>query len=407
VQTQARDVIRRHHKEAVIVYCLSRKDTESMADALRSFGVNARAYHAGLSADERHETQDAFADESLDVVTATVAFGMGIDRSNVRCIIHATIPKSIEHYQQETGRAGRDGLEAECVLFYSAGDVMRWESLFRRSAEDADDPEAVVEAKMQLLNQMRRFSQPGYCRHRALTEHFGQTYDKENCEACDECLGETEGVEDGTDTARKIMSCVARVRESFGVTHVVDVLTGANTERVRERGHDELSTYALLKGTPPKALMNWIHQLVDQGLLERTPGDRPVLCLNESSWEVMRGDRSVKLMQAKTEPVKKTRSEVKSWDGVDHDLFEHLREVRKGIARERSVPAFVIFGDATLRDMARKRPGTTAAFRDLYGVGDAKLKKFGKTFIAEITAYCRDNELSVEGVGGRSAPSET
>ena len=178
------------------------------------------------------------------------------------------------------------------------------------------------------------------------------------------------------------------------MTHVVDVLTGANTERVQERRHDKLSTYALLKGTPRKALTNWIHQLVDQGLLERTAGDRPILCLNEASWDVMRGDRSVKLMQAKTKPVKKTRSEVQSWDGVDHGLFEHLREVRRGVARERGVPAFVIFGDATLREMARKRPGSEPEFRCVYGVGEAKLAQFGAMFIAEIAAYCRDHEPS-------------
>jgi ATP-dependent DNA helicase RecQ len=394
---QARDVIRRHHKEAVIVYCLSRKDSENMADALRAYDINARAYHAGLSSDERRRTQDAFADESLDVVTATVAFGMGIDRSNVRCIIHATMPKSIEHYQQETGRAGRDGLEAECVLFYSGADVMRWESLIHRSAEDASDPEQVIEAKMRLLRKMRGFCGPGHCRHRTLSEYFGQSYPKANCEACDVCLNETEGVEDATDAARKILSCVARVRQNFGVMHVVDVLTGAKNERVQERGHHQLSTYGLLKGTPRKALANWIFQLVDQGLLDRTEGDYPLLQLNDASWEVMRGGRGVKLMRPKTEPVKKTRAQVESWEGVDHGLFEHLREIRREIARQREVPTFVIFSDATLRDMARRRPGSAPAFRCVHGVGDAKLAQFGSRFVAEITAYCRDHKLSVEG----------
>ncbi|UCC32098.1 MAG: RecQ family ATP-dependent DNA helicase, partial [Phycisphaerales bacterium] len=399
VHAQVRKVIRRHHEEAVIVYCLSRKDSENMAEALRACDINAEAYHAGFSAERRRRTQDAFANESLDVVTATVAFGMGIDRSNVRCIIHATMPKSVEHYQQETGRAGRDGLEAECVLLYSFADVMRWESLIRKSAEEASDPAQIIEAKMDLLWQMKRFCSTVHCRHRALSEYFGQTYPEAGCKACDVCLNETEGIEDATVAARKILSCVARVGESFGVMHVADVLAGADTERIQRCGHDQLSTYGLLKGTPRKTLTNWIFQLVDQGLLERTADDRPVLRLNEASWDVMGGGRSVKLMMPRAKPVTKTRSEVESWEGVDRGLFEHLRQVRRGIARQRGVPAFVIFGDATLRDMARRRPGSVPAFRSLYGVGDAKLTQFGSRFIGEITAYCRDHKLPIDSDG--------
>jgi ATP-dependent DNA helicase RecQ len=396
VYRQTQDVIDRHEGEAVIVYCLSRRDSETMAETLRAGGVNASPYHAGLTAEERRRTQDAFAAESLDVVTATVAFGMGIDRSNVRCIIHATMPKSVEHYQQETGRAGRDGLEAECVLFYSAADVMRWESLIRVSAEEAEDPERVIEAGMLLLNQMKRFCGAVHCRHRALSEYFGQTYPKDNCEACDVCLDETEGVEDATETAQKILSCVARVRESFGVMHVVDVLAGAETDQVRRCGHDRLSTYALLENTPRKVVTNWVYQLVDQGLLDRTSGDRPVLRLNDASWEVMRGQRTVKLIRPKSRPLKRTRADVESWDGVDHGLFEHLRAVRREIARERGVPAFVIFGDASLRDMARVRPASSAAFRRVHGVGDTKLAQFGRRFVAEIRAYCSDRGLRLD-----------
>ncbi len=178
---------------------------------------------------------------------------MGIDRSNVRCVIHATMPKSIEHYQQETGRAGRDGLEAECVLLYSPADVMRWKSLIARNADEAEDPEAFVAAQEVLLGHMQRFSGVPQCRHKQLSEYFGQTYSKDNCEGCDVCLGEIEGVEDATDNARKILSCVARVKERFGITHVVDVLVGSNTEMVRSFGHDELSTFGLLKGTPRRS----------------------------------------------------------------------------------------------------------------------------------------------------------
>ena len=360
-----------------------------MADALSATGINAQAYHAGLTPDERRRTQDAFADESLDVVTATVAFGMGIDRSNVRCVIHATMPKSIEHYQQETGRAGRDGLEAECVLFYSAADAIRWEALIRKNAEEASAPEEFLAAQKHLLDQMRLFCTVPQCRHRALSEYFGQTYPKDNCEGCDVCLNETEGIEDATVTAQKILSCVARLQRGFGVGHVVDVLAGAETERMRQWGHDQLSTYGLLEETPRKTLTNWVYQLVDLGLLARTADERPVLQLNEASWEVMRGERSVRLMRTRAETVAKTRAVVESWEGVDRDLFEHLRDVRRELAQQRGVPAYVIFNDAALRDMARKRPTTPDEFLAVHGVGNAKLEQFGARFIAEVRSFSR------------------
>jgi len=396
VHAQVADVIGRYDKQAVIVYCLSRKDTENMAASLRLNGINAQYYHAGLDADQRRRTQDAFADESLDVVTATVAFGMGIDRSNVRCIIHATMPKSVEAYQQETGRAGRDGLEAECVLFYSAADVMRWESLIRMSAEEASNPDQIIAAQTRLLNQMRVYCANVQCRHRALSEYFGQSYEKTNCQACDVCLDEAEGVEDATVTAQKILSCVFRVGQRFGVGYVTDVLNGANTEQIRARGHDRLSTYGLLQGLSKKRLTNYVYQLLDGGLLERTANDYPVLILNDASWEVLRGQRSVKLMRSKSKPVKKTRAVLESWAGVDEGLFERLRGIRRELAEARGVPAFVIFGDASLRDMARKRPTSRPAFLRIHGVGDAKLTQFGPRFIREIGAYCDEHSLPVD-----------
>ena len=266
----------------------------------------AAFYHAGMEAEERRRTQDAFAAEEIDVVAATVAFGMGIDRSDVRCVIHAAMPKSIEHYQQETGRAGRDGLEAECVLLYSAADVLRWESLIEKSAADASAPDEVVAAARELLEHMRRFCTGVHCRHGKLSEYFGQQFAKPNCEACDLCLNEVEGLADATVTAQKILSCVARTGERFGAEHIVDVLLGADTERVRRWQHEQLSTYGLMKGTNRKTLTNMLYQLLDDGLLERTAEERPVLRLNQASRDVLRGKRAVRLLQPKT-AVTKTR----------------------------------------------------------------------------------------------------
>ncbi len=402
VQSQVADVIRRHAGEAVIVYCISRKDTERMAASLQGRGVRACAYHAGMDADKRRRTQDAFAAEQLDVVVATVAFGMGIDRSNVRCVIHAAMPKSVEHYQQETGRAGRDGLEAECVLFYSAADAMKWESLIRRSAEEAHHPADVIEAAQEKLAHMRRFCSAALCRHKSLSDYFEDTYDLDRCDACDVCLGEIDGVADATVTAQKILSCVARVDQRFGVRHVVEVLLGADTDMIRRWRHQELSTHGLMKGTPRNALTNMVYQLVDQGLLARSADEWPTLQLNEASLAVMRGEREVLLVRPKTEPVRKTDVEDASWEGVDRGLFEHLRGVRRELAEERSVPAYVIFGDKSLRDMARLRPGSDEAFCRVRGVGERKLADLGARFTAEITGYCKANALEIEPAEGRA-----
>jgi ATP-dependent DNA helicase RecQ len=400
-QTQVLDVVRRHAGQAVIVYCISRKDTEAMAHALEQHNLRVAFYHAGMEPDARRRTQDAFANEQLDIVVATVAFGMGIDRSDVRSVIHAAMPKSIEHYQQETGRAGRDGLEAECVLFYSAADAIRWESLIEKSAAGASAPADVIAASRALLDHMRRLCTGIHCRHRTLSEYFGQAYPKSNCEACDVCLNEIEGLADATVTAQKILSCVARAGERFGTEHIVDVLLGADTERVRRWRHTELSTYGLLKGTGRKPLTNMLYQLLDDGLLERTAEERPVLRLNDASWAVLRGQRTVRLLQPKAE-VAKTRFDEESWEGVDRGLFDSLRTLRREVADERGVPAYVLFSDATLRDMARVRPGSTTTLLDVRGVGEQKLVDLGRRFLEHIAAYCQTHALPLDAaVGGR------
>ena len=394
-RAQVLEVLRRHPKQAAIVYCISRKDTESMAAFLQANRLRAAYYHAGMEAEERRRTQDEFASEAIDVVAATVAFGMGIDRSDVRCVIHAAMPKSIEHYQQETGRAGRDGLEAECVLLYSAADAMRWESLVERSAAEADAAPEIIAASRELLHHMRRLCAGVHCRHRKLSEYFGQAYMKPNCEACDVCLNEVEGLADATLTAQKILSCVARAGESFGAEHIIDILLGASTERIRRWHHEELSTYGLMKGADRKTLMNLLFQLIDDGLLERTSDERPVLRLNDASREVLRGNRTVQLLQPKVK-VRQTRYDEKSWEAVDTELFEALRNLRRQLAEQRHVPAYVLFNDATLREMARLRPGSPDAMLEIRGVGERKLADLGRQFLKTISDYCREKRLPLD-----------
>jgi len=387
LRAQVLEAVQRHAGEAVIVYCLARKDTEAMAGYLASQQVAAAAYHAGLEADERRRVQDAFAAERLEVVVATVAFGMGIDRSNVRCVVHATVPKSIEHYQQETGRAGRDGLEAECVLFYSAADVIRWRSLIARTAAEGESQDEQIAGQESLLRRMQAFCTAPRCRHAALSEYFGQSYERTDCGACDVCLHEVEGMEDATVIAQKVHSCVARTGERFGIGHIVDVLTGADSERVRELGHGQQSTYGILRTIPKREITAIAYQLVDHGVLERTEGDRPVLRLNERSWQVMRGELEVRLLRVAPKARRAVAAEQDSWDGVDRALFERLRELRRELAAERAVPAYVVLDDRTLRALARHRPTTLAALRTVRGIGEKRAADWGERLIATIAAH--------------------
>lgn len=406
-EEQIAGVVERHAGEAVIVYCISRRDTEEVAGMLRSRGVKAEAYHAGLDAGSRRRVQDRFSRERIDVVVATVAFGMGIDRSNVRCVLHAAMPKSVEGYQQETGRAGRDGLEAECVMLYSGADAARWAKLLEKSAEESGTAVEVTQAQLRLLDEMRRLCAGMKCRHRALSEHFGQAYPFPNCNACDVCLNEVGAVDDATTIAQKIVSCVARIVQrsgyGFGAAHVVDVLRGSRAGRIVQRGHDQLSTFALLRDVPRPTLMSYVNQLADQGLLDRDDSGYGTLTLNEASRALQRGERTVSLLRPQEPAASREMRDQIVLSPEEAALFESLRSLRRTLADDRGVPPYVVFADSTLRELAAVRPGAMGALLGVRGIGERKAEEFGEAFLKHIREWSETHGLPLDASpSGRS-----
>lgn len=409
---QCEEVLRRHPGDAGIIYCMTRSEVEQLTTVLQRRGFKALGYHAGMSPEVRKRVQDDFKADRAQVVVATVAFGMGIDRSNVRFVLHAGLPKSIEHYQQETGRAGRDGLEAECVLFYSGGDAIRQKSLIAKSASEADVAAPILAAALAHVEEMDRYCRSAVCRHRALVEYFGQDYPRESCEACDLCLGDVAPVENAFKVAQMILSAVARTGERFGAGHVAAVLRGERTDAVRRNGHDKLSVFGLLPQAGKGEVRDWIMQLVGQNLLATADFPLPsgataqTLKLNPASWEVMRGQRTqvrlVRLARPEEKKRRRVKEEGQSRAGVDGELLEELRQARRTLAAERGVPAYVICGDVTLLGLAAMRPSSVEKMRHVSGMGEVRLRDLGPLFLQIINDHCerhgasRDAEMPTE-----------
>jgi ATP-dependent DNA helicase RecQ len=378
---QIREVIDRHPNDSGLIYCIRRIDVEEIAAQLTGSGYGALPYHAGMSDDDRRRNQEAFINDRAKIIVATVAFGMGIDKSDVRYVIHAAAPKSLESYQQESGRAGRDGLEAECLLLYSAGDFRTWRKL------QSELPPQALEIAMTLLSGIDNYCSSVRCRHRCIVEYFGQEFSAQNCGACDVCLNELELVDDSLVLSQKILSCVKRVGESFGGEYVALVLTGSQDQRILSHGHERLSTWGIMAEHNKKHIRGWVDQLVNQNFLCKV-GDYNVLQLTEAGWQVLRGERTPRLLKpaARREKERQSRAALESWDGVDRDLFERLRTFRRRKAEERGVPPFIIFSDATLRDLARVRPTTLDQLPAIHGIGAKKLAEYGAELLTEIMA---------------------
>jgi len=366
-----------------IVYCLSRRRTEEVAGRLVDEGIKAAPYHAGLPAPQRTRVQDDFLGDRLQVVVATVAFGMGIDKPDVRFVVHHDMPKNIEGYYQETGRAGRDGMPAEALLLFGMQDVMTARGLI----EGGSDP-AQVRVELHKLNAMIGFAESAGCRRRALLGYFGEELEPD-CGNCDVCLDPPERY-DGTVHAQKVLSCVYRVGQRFGAGHVVEVLRGADTARIRDLGHDRLSTWGIGKELSAGEWMSLVRQLIHHSLLRQDITAYSVLKLLPPAWPVLRGERRIELavprVRAARKPAAKRRERLTA-DGraVDDTLFERLRALRRRLAEEQGVPAYVVFSDATLAAMAALKPQTTDELLRVSGVGQVKLARYGTAVLGVLT----------------------
>jgi ATP-dependent DNA helicase RecQ len=416
---QVLEFVRARPRESGIVYCQSRKSAESVALRLNEDGVKARPYHAGLTPKERSEHQELFLRDDVRVICATIAFGMGINKPNVRFVIHYDLPKNIEGYYQETGRAGRDGLPADCVLLFSAGDVIKQTQFI----DEKPDPKEQQIAREQ-LQKMVHYAECSSCRRRELLAYFGEDWSAglrhgesaqshhavpeagvPNCGACDNCLS-PRATFDGTLAAQKFLSCVYRIREKtrfgVGLNHVIEVLTGADTEKVRKWNHEQLSTYGIGRehSRPEWAAIG--RELIRLGHLRQTAEKFSVLELTNDGLAALKQRRKVTL----TKPVTAPESKVHRAGEIacDEVLFDRLRKLRKQLADERNVPAYIVFSDVALRQMARDYPASEREFARISGVGEKKLREFGDVFLAEIAAFLQGNPRQIFADDSFAAP---
>jgi ATP-dependent DNA helicase RecQ len=381
---------RAKERESGIIYCLSRKRVDELAASLSADGVRALPYHAGLEADERRRNQDAFIRDDVQVIVATIAFGMGINKPDVRWVVHHDLPRSLESYYQESGRAGRDGDPAQCVLYFGAGDIRTAEFLIQQKIDPVDGAPLEDEQRIarQQLRQVLNYAESTECRRAIQLRYFGEEFTPP-CDGCDNCANPRE-LQDWTLRSQQFLSCVARLaqrHERYGVAHIIDILRGSESQKLIDRGHQSLSVYAIGKDL---GLEEWRHlarNLAHQGLVSETQDGYPVLALNADSWQVLRGERKVQIAAV----VKRERKRKKgsaTHDSHAHDpLFDRLRVLRKRLADAGGVPPYVIFHDATLREMSQRRVTSLDEFATIPGVGATKLAKYGEEFVREIAAF--------------------
>jgi ATP-dependent DNA helicase RecQ len=382
---QILEFVGKRREDSGIVYCATRATVERVAESLAARGYSALPYHAGLESAQRAENQELFLRDEARIICATIAFGMGINKPNVRWVIHHDLPKNIEGYYQETGRAGRDGLPSDCLLLFSAGDAAK-QTHFIEEMSSAQEQQA---ARAQ-LRQMMHYAECATCRRSELLTYFGEDFPGDNCGACDNCL-EPRATYDGTTNAQKFLSCVYRIRQAgrfgVGMNHIIEVLTGADTDKIRRWNHQSLTTYGIGKDLSRPQWAAIGRELMRLGLLAQAAGEFPTLEMTDEGTEALRSRRVIMLTKPLSLPKAKRPTHRAGEIECDEILFGRLRDLRKRLADERGVPAYVIFGDATLRDIARQYPASKDAMRGIFGIGEKKLEEFGSVFAAVVAGH--------------------
>lgn len=372
---------------AGIVYCMSRKRVDELAQRLQSDGVRALPYHAGLDAEERKRNQDAFIRDDAQVIVATIAFGMGINKPDVRWVVHFDLPRTLESYYQESGRAGRDGDPAQCILYFSAADIRTAEFLIQQKIDPVSGEPLEDEQRMarQQLRQVLSYAESAECRRAIQLRYFGEAFEPP-CGACDNCTSPRE-IQDWTTPAQQFLSCIARLaqrRERYGAAHIIDILRGSEAQKVIDRGHRSLSVYGIGKDRSIDEWRHLVRNLIHQGLVNETQDGYPVLVLNQDSWSVLRGERKVTIAAAAKRERRAKKSSSPITSSAHDPLFDRLRALRKRLADEAGVPPYVIFHDATLREMSQRHVTSLEEFARIPGVGATKLAKYGEAFVSEI-----------------------
>lgn len=376
---QILEFVRSRPEESGIIYRATRDDVERTALMLARAGIRALPYHAGLDDPVREQHQDAFNRDDVQVIVATIAFGMGIDKSNVRFVIHGDLPKNIESYYQETGRAGRDGEPAHCLLLFRNGDIPKARIFINRMTDDGERRVASCQ-----LNEMIRFASVNVCRRRQLLAYFDESYTQENCGACDVCTDTVERVNASTE-AQMVMSAIARTQERFGVNQIVDIVTGADTQQIRQRRLNRIKTYGVGRDKPKRHWRRIVDELIAQECISRTEDDYPVLRLTDKGRQVLSGKKA--FFAIKPVEIRPPRAHGLGEAVQNPDLFEELRRLRRELARLRSIPPYVVFSDKTLHEMARRLPGSLDEMRTVNGVGDVKLDEYGTSFLNVIQQF--------------------
>ena len=396
--SQLTEILSRHSAEAGIIYCLRRDDVDDISARLNELGMKNLPYHAGLSDELRHANQESFIREEADIIVATLAFGMGIDRTDIRFVIHAASPKSIEHYHQETGRAGRDGLPSYCYMFYGGGDFRIW-SFFLGESANKD----VMKDKLQAIY---NFCARPQCRHKVIANYFNQDYNRKNCGLCDYCLKEVEMVDQPLKIGQEISGCVESLAfgdgQGFGAGYIANVLKGNITEQIARWRHERSPSFGKISAQPLAYIRYMIEQLVGQGFLKRE-GEFSTLSLTDSGRRLLQGveipmlARPLAAGKKKEISLRQKEKRDKDWSGVDEGLFELLRRRRAELAQKQGVPAYIIFGDRSLKDMAILKPLTREAFAAVFGVGEHKLKIYSEPFISVVRGYVTKRNEVVQG----------